>query len=394
MNKSLLLTLFMEVCIGASGQVAIGASGQVGIGTITPHSSAKLEISSANKGFLIPRVVLTGTADVTTIPSPATGLMVYNTATAGTSPANVTPGFYYYSQGKWQRMDNQMGTAWYLSGTATDAGGDKSSTIYRSGAVGIGSSNPSGTLEVGSPSGDVSGFMIVNPENTAYEGGQIILKKSVSGSNNDWVLDQYADAGGAYKRFRIFSTGGEDKGLAIMESGDISLNPTGANLSGQTDKLQVNGSAKMTGNLNAKGEGYAAAGQATTMYAWSDKGDFALPMTDISGQDPNNWWQGDPNYRFLPTIPGYYFIQAQVNWATSATNVAMRIKLQKNSTVLAVTEDVSNTSVSTTQKVTAIVYLNGSTDFVKLLVYSGSNSLTHNITGNQAYTKFEAFKIN
>jgi hypothetical protein len=386
MNKYLLFTLLMEGCLGASGQV--------GIGTITPHSSAKLEISTTNKGFLMPRVALTGTADVNTIPSPAAGLMVYNTATAGTSPANVIPGYYYYSEGKWQRMDNQAGTAWYLAGTTNDAGSDKSNTIYRSGAVGIGSSNPSGTLEVGSTSGSVSGMMIVNPENTEYEGGQILLKKSVSGSNNDWVMDQFADAGGAYKRFRIFSTGGEATGLAIMESGNISLNPTGANLSGQTDRLQVNGSARMTGNLNAKGEEYVAAGQSTTMYAWSAKGDIVLPMTDISGQDPNNWWQGDPDYRFLPTIPGYYFIQAQVNWSNSAADVAIRIKLQKNSTVLAVTEDVSNPSVSTTQKISAIVYLNGSTDFVKLLVYSGSNSLTHNITGNQTYTKFEAFKIN
>ena len=58
---------------------------QVGIGTTTPNASAKLDVTSTNKGFLPPRVTLTGTADVTTIVSPATGLFVYNTASCPSS---------------------------------------------------------------------------------------------------------------------------------------------------------------------------------------------------------------------------------------------------------------------------------------------------------------------
>lgn len=368
---------------------------QVGIGTTTPAASAKLEISSTNKGFLMPRVALSSTADNSTITSPASGLMVYNTATNGTAPTNVTPGYYYYSQGKWQRMDTQFGTSWYLAGTTTDAASSKTGSIYRTGAVGIGSSNPTGTLEVGSTDGTVSGSMTVNPETSlsggGNEGGQIILKKAQTGSNHDWNIDQYNDGGGADKRFRIFSTGGEDRGMAIMESGNVSVNPLG-NLSGQTAKLQVNGSAKFTGNLDATGQYYASAGLSTTTYAWSSKGDIALPLTDIS--DPNNWWSGNPDYKFLPNVAGYYFVQAQVNWATSSTNVAIRTKLQKNSTVVAVAEDISNPNTTFTQRVTAIVYLNGSTDYVQLLVYSGSDQLTHNVTGTPEWTKIEAFKIN
>jgi hypothetical protein len=292
-------------------------------------------------------------------------------------------------------MDTQFGTSWYLSSTTTDAGSSKTGSIYRTGAVGIGSSNPTGTLEVGSTDGTVSGSMTVNPETSlsggGNEGGQIILKKALTGSNHDWNIDQYNDGGGADKRFRIFSTGGEDRGMAIMESGNVSINPLG-NLSGQTAKLQVNGSAKFTGNLDATGQYYASAGLSTTTYAWSAKGDFALPLTDIS--DPNNWWSGNPDYKFLPNVAGYYFVQAQVNWATSSTNVAIRTKLQKNSTVIAVAEDISNPNTTFTQRVTAIVYLNGSTDYVQLLVYSGSDQLTHNVTGTPEWTKIEAFKIN
>jgi hypothetical protein len=81
---------------------------QTGIGTSTPNASAKLDVYATDKGFLPPRVALTGTTDLTTIKNslgvsitPATGLLVYNTATAGTSPNNVIPGYYYYSGTTW-----------------------------------------------------------------------------------------------------------------------------------------------------------------------------------------------------------------------------------------------------------------------------------------------------
>lgn len=54
---------------------------QVGINTSTPDPSAILDVqSSATKkgGVLIPKVALTSETDVTTINSPATGLMVYS----------------------------------------------------------------------------------------------------------------------------------------------------------------------------------------------------------------------------------------------------------------------------------------------------------------------------
>jgi hypothetical protein len=50
-------------------------SAQIGIGTDFPHMSSILEVSSTNKGVLIPRM-LSGDRDA--IVSPATGLMIYN----------------------------------------------------------------------------------------------------------------------------------------------------------------------------------------------------------------------------------------------------------------------------------------------------------------------------
>lgn len=60
-----------------------------------------MEINSSNKGFLPPRVALTATNAASPVTSPATGLLVYNTATAGTSPNSVTPGYYYWNGTAW-----------------------------------------------------------------------------------------------------------------------------------------------------------------------------------------------------------------------------------------------------------------------------------------------------
>lgn len=77
---------------------------QVGVGTTSPDASAILDVSSTSKGFLPPRVALTGTTDVATILTPATGLMVYNTATA----ADVVPGYYFYNGAMWIKLTNDL----------------------------------------------------------------------------------------------------------------------------------------------------------------------------------------------------------------------------------------------------------------------------------------------
>lgn len=80
--------------------------GQLGVGTNSPDASAQLDVTATDKGFLAPRIALTSATDVTTIATPATGLMIYNTATAGTSPNDVIPGYYYYDGTKWVRFIN------------------------------------------------------------------------------------------------------------------------------------------------------------------------------------------------------------------------------------------------------------------------------------------------
>ena len=80
---------------------------QVGINTSNPHSSAILEIDATKikGGLLIPRVNLTSTLDFTTVPNPATGLLVYNLQNSGTYPNAVHANYIYiYSDNQWKQL--------------------------------------------------------------------------------------------------------------------------------------------------------------------------------------------------------------------------------------------------------------------------------------------------
>lgn len=98
MKKTILSIVAAIVCC----HITIVAQQNVGIGTNSPNTSSLLEINSNSKGILIPRVSLTGITDITTIPSPANSLLVYNTNPALPDGR----GFYYYNTitNEWTRL--------------------------------------------------------------------------------------------------------------------------------------------------------------------------------------------------------------------------------------------------------------------------------------------------
>lgn len=79
---------------------------QVGIGTTNPNSNALLDIDATNTpgGLLLPRIALTGTNSFAPLTANVEGMVVYNTATAGVAPNNVTPGYYYNDGSGWIRV--------------------------------------------------------------------------------------------------------------------------------------------------------------------------------------------------------------------------------------------------------------------------------------------------
>lgn len=117
MKKELLIFLlpiyFASIRLNAQQNVSISD-----VNGAIPNASSVLDISSATKGLLVPRVALSSTTNQSPIPNGttvATALLVYNTATSG----DVTPGFYHWANTKWNRFDtgNNIGD-WKLLGNA------------------------------------------------------------------------------------------------------------------------------------------------------------------------------------------------------------------------------------------------------------------------------------
>lgn len=84
----------------------------VGVGTRTPYSSAlDLDVSNLpngqKKGFLLPKVALTGKRDAHTIPSPKKAMMVYNMQDAGSGEEKVYKNLVYVWTGQeWVPFSN------------------------------------------------------------------------------------------------------------------------------------------------------------------------------------------------------------------------------------------------------------------------------------------------
>jgi hypothetical protein len=116
--------------------IASFVEAQTGIGTTTPHASAKLDVFSTTKGFLPPRMTAT---ERDGIPSPAAGLMVYQT--------DGTSGLYYYN-----------GAAWiYIINSTTNVvsvvnGGTGTTTATGTGSVVLNTSPSLITPALGTPS--------------------------------------------------------------------------------------------------------------------------------------------------------------------------------------------------------------------------------------------------
>lgn len=149
MIKNILVSCILLLCM----QVTFG---QVGIGTTSPNNNAVLDIGSSNKGLLIPRVALTGTANTAPLSAHVAGMIVYNTATTG----NVTPGFYINDGSKWVVSGNSLSSRWVnipssskielysLSDGITPRTSGTEVVIEDTGDMGIGVSNPTAKLHV------------------------------------------------------------------------------------------------------------------------------------------------------------------------------------------------------------------------------------------------------
>ncbi len=100
----------MALCLSVSSTL-FSQSGNIAInkaGNNTANPSAILDLSdasNANLGLLLPSVTFTSSVDATTIPSPQTGLIVYNPTTSVSNGLSGA-GFYYWTGSQWDYLSN------------------------------------------------------------------------------------------------------------------------------------------------------------------------------------------------------------------------------------------------------------------------------------------------
>ncbi|MDQ6482051.1 tail fiber domain-containing protein [Dyadobacter sp. LHD-138] len=170
------ITFFAIASLAAStafAQMKVGASG-------APDASAILELSSSNKGLLMPRVALITTTTWGLAGSePVAGMSVYNTTIGITSsntnyPANGI-GEYFWDGTGWVSKKFSAGNAyvepWFNVATNTGAT-TNTQNIYQMGKVGINVTNPELELHV-------RGSVLVTPESTVA--GSLVTTQIVGG---------------------------------------------------------------------------------------------------------------------------------------------------------------------------------------------------------------------
>jgi len=219
---------------------------------ITPDASSIFEVRATNKGVLITRVALTGALDVTTIASPATSLLVYNTATAGVAPNDVSPGYYYWNGSQWVKFfTGPASDDWTLLGnTGTNPGTNFIGTtdaqdfvirtnnaermrVLSSGYVGINTAGPTQALHVAGNS-LVSTNMYVNSTSggVIHYGNTGLFGQTTTfnpdGANNGvWLEGSNGEGGGFFANGNcavIWSPGDND----ILRVYDEDVLPAGA----------------------------------------------------------------------------------------------------------------------------------------------------------------------
>lgn len=244
--------LLMLICPGIimSQNISISENGST-----TPDPSSMLDIVSASKGLLVPRVQLSATNVAAPVSSPANSLLVYNTQTAGSVPNNVIPGFYFWStdDSKWHPIASRSG--WELLGNSgtdptinflgtTDAkdlvirtNNTEKLRVLSGGNVGIGTATPNYLLHLHSTSNPVNLLQLTNTNSgdATTDGFKINLS-----SGKVELINQENNS-------LSFFTNATEK-VTILNDGNV-----GIGVLSPADKLDVNGTVQFSGQLEPDG---------------------------------------------------------------------------------------------------------------------------------------------
>jgi len=109
--------------------------------------------------------------------------------------------------------------------------------------------------------------------------------------------------------------------------------------------------------------------------------------------DTNSNYDNSTNYRFTPTIAGYYQVNVNANFNSTGVNPTNDITLlYKNGSEIKRVVGASATS-SYGNTLSSLIYMNGSTDYLEMYVFYSGGTGTVSITGGTNYTYFSASMV-
>ena len=322
---------------------------QTGIGTTTPHASAKLDVTSTDKGFLPPRMTST---QRTAILSPAAGLMVYQT--------DGTSGLYYYN-----------GTVWiYIINSTTNVvsvvnGGTGTTTSTGTGSVVLNTSPTLITPALGTPSSatltNATGLPISTGVSGLASGVSSFLATPTSSNLVSAISDETGSGALVFASSPTLTT----PTLGVASGTSLALTGTTVSNSTSTGALTVAGGAGIGGALNASSV------TATNFIGSGSQ------LTDVATKVTGSWNVPNGTNNFtIGLSPGTYII-----WVNG--NIPNGI-ITYNALVT-----ITNTNVPVAGNYSSWVYTGGGTplDFTSLpdqIVGSGTTARSSTYSGSNS----------
>ncbi len=156
---------------------------------------------------------------------------------------------------------------------------------------------------------------------------------------------------------------------AVAGSNTLVL-PTGNGSSGQVLSTNGSGALSWVDRFSAAGPAFSAtkasSSQAISANTWTK---VQLTVEDF---DTATCFDSSTNYRFTANVAGYYQINATIEFNNLSASYFVAIYRNGNRWVYA--QYNNSTSTGSCGAVTALVYLNGSTDYVELYGYTNSST--------------------
>jgi hypothetical protein len=107
--------------------------------------------------------------------------------------------------------------------------------------------------------------------------------------------------------------------------------------------------------------------------------------------DTNSNYDNATNYRFTPTVAGYYQVNSQIAWGVTTTTSGTIIAIYKNGTRFKDGSGIIGSNVWGNQNnVACLISMNGSTDYIEVYAYQNSGGAVNVNSGGPNNTYFQA----